>query len=213
MKKIAQKIADSLLQINAIKLQPANPFTWASGWNSPIYCDNRKVLSFPEVRREVVKAFVEVIGKEFQQPDLIAGVATGAIAHGVLVAEEMDLPFVYVRSAQKEHGLTNTIEGAFKAGQKVLVIEDLVSTGKSSLRAVEALREAGLEVAGMVAIFTYQFEQSRQNFRESGVELKTLSNYQHLIERAVESGYVKKEELETLKKWREDPENWQSKQS
>src|SRR6056297_3316182 len=209
MKKIAQKIADSLLQINAIKLQPANPFTWASGWNSPIYCDNRKVLSFPEVRREVVKAFVEVIGKEFQQPDLIAGVATGAIAHGVLVAEEMDLPFVYVRSAQKEHGLTNTIEGAFKAGQKVLVIEDLVSTGKSSLRAVEALREAGLEVAGMVAIFTYQFEQSRQNFRESGVELKTLSNYQHLIERAVESGYVKKEELETLKKWREDPENWQ----
>lgn len=199
------------MQINAIKLQPANPFTWASGWNSPIYCDNRKVLSFPEVRREVVKAFVEVIGKEFQRPDLIAGVATGAIAHGVLVAEEMDLPFVYVRSAPKEHGLANTIEGTFKAGQKVLVIEDLVSTGKSSLRAVEALREAGLEVAGMVAIFTYQFEQSRQNFRKSGVELKTLSNYQHLIERAVETGYVMKEELETLEKWREDPENWQSK--
>lgn len=212
MEKIAEKIADSLLQINAIKLQPANPFTWASGWNSPIYCDNRKVLSFPKVRREVIKAFVKVIGKEFQRPDLIAGVATGAIAHGVLVAEEMGLPFVYVRSAAKQHGLANTIEGAFDVGQKVLVIEDLVSTGKSSLKAVEALRDAGLEVAGMVAIFTYQFEQSNQNFKEYRVELRALSNYQYLIKRAVETGYVRKEELQTLERWREDPENWTGKQ-
>ena len=202
------KIAKSLLQIKAIKLQPANPFTWASGWNSPIYCDNRKTLSYPDIRNEIKDGFVKVIKEKYGTPDVIAGVATGAIAIGMLVAEAMNLPFIYVRPKPKEHGLGNMIEGEVPVGKKVLVIEDLISTGKSSLNAVEALRKANIEVLGMVAIFTYGFQISEQNFTEANVNLTTLSNYNELIKIALDSGYVKESDLETLKQWRVDPANW-----
>ena len=208
MENLEKKIAQSLLQIKAIKLQPANPFTWASGWKSPIYCDNRKTLSYPEVRNEIRDAFVKVITEQYGRPDAIAGVATGAIAIGVLVAEAMDLPFVYVRPKPKEHGLGNMIEGEIPAGKKVVVVEDLISTGKSSLKAVEALRNANIEVLGMVAIFTYGFQISMQNFNEAKVNLRTLSNYDILIKTALESEYVKASDVETLTNWRIDPENW-----
>lgn len=208
MKKIEQKIAQSLLQIKAIKLNPANFFTWASGWHSPIYCDNRKILSHPIVRREVYESFAEIIGELYPHAEIIAGVATGAIAHGVLAAERMGKPFIYVRSAPKAHGLSNQVEGEFHAGAKVVVIEDLVSTGGSSLAAVEALREAGCEVLGMVAIFTYGFPAAAENFAKAGVTLNTLSNYNAMIDLAVKQGYVKQDELETLKEWRMSPETW-----
>jgi len=208
MENIEKKIAQSLLQIKAIKLQPANHFTWASGWKSPIYCDNRKTLSFPEIRKEIKDAFVKVIEKEFGKPDYIAGVATGAIAIGVLVAEAMGLPFVYVRPKPKEHGLGNMIEGQIEAGKKVVVVEDLISTGKSSLIAVEALRNAEVDVLGMVAIFTYGFQLSKQNFEKAKVKINTLSNYDALISSALDSGYVKEPDLEQLRAWRKDPENW-----
>lgn len=208
MKKIEQKIAQSLLQIKAIKLNPANFFTWASGWHSPIYCDNRKILSHPTVRREVYESFSEVIGELYPHAEIIAGVATGAIAHGVLAAERMGKPFIYVRSAPKAHGLSNQVEGEFHPGAKVVVIEDLVSTGGSSLSAVEALRDAGCEVLGMVAIFTYGFPVAAENFAKAGVTLNTLSNYNIMIDLAVKQGYVKQEELETLKEWRMSPETW-----
>jgi len=198
----------NLLQINAIKLNPANPFTWASGWKSPIYCDNRKTLSYPEVRSIICEGFKRLIIEKYPNVDVIAGVATGAIAHGMLVADRMNLPFIYVRSAPKKHGLENLVEGDVKAGQRVVVIEDLISTGQSSLAAVDALRNAGCEVLGMAAIFTYEFNQAAENFKNSNVKLDTLANYTQLINFAVEQNFVKKEHLELLKSWRNNPENW-----
>jgi len=205
---IEKEIAKSLLQIKAIKLNPANPFTWASGWNSPIYCDNRKILSYPAVRKQVYEAFAQVIGEKYPDADIIAGVATGAIAHGVLAAEKMGKPFIYVRSAPKSHGLANQVEGEYTPGAKVVVIEDLVSTGGSSLNAVQALRDAGVDVLGMVAIFTYGFPKAEENFAQNNVTLDTLSNYNAMIELAIEQGYVQPEDLETLKEWRKNPDTW-----
>ncbi len=204
----ATRIAASLLQINAIKLSPANLFTWASGWRSPIYCDNRRVLSHPAVRAQVRDAFAELVRTKYPDAEVIAGVATGAIAHGVLVAEALGLPFIYVRSAPKGHGLENLIEGEYTAGQRVVVIEDLISTGGSSLAAVKALRDAGLGVLGMAAIFTYAFDTAARNFADAGVALDTLSDYPTLIALAEKQGYVKPEEVETLRKWRTDPANF-----
>jgi orotate phosphoribosyltransferase len=208
MENLDQKIAKSLLQIKAIKLQPASPFTWASGWKSPIYCDNRKTLSYPAIRKEIKDGFVKTIKEQYGTPDVIAGVATGAIAIGMLVAEAMDLPFVYVRPKPKEHGLGNMIEGEVPEGKNVVVIEDLISTGKSSLSAVKALRDANVNVLGMVGIFTYGFDLSAQNFKEAHVKLNTLSNYKVLINAALQSGYVKESDIETLSAWRENPEKW-----
>ena len=208
MENLGKKIAQSLLQIKAIKLQPANHFTWASGWKSPIYCDNRKTLSYPKIRNEIRDGFVKVIKEKYGNPDYIAGVATGAIAIGVLVAEALDLPFVYVRPKPKEHGLGNMIEGEIEAGKKVVVVEDLISTGKSSLKAVEALRNDDIEVLGMVAIFSYGFQISEQNFANAKVQLNTLSNYEILIKYALESNYIRESDVETLKNWRKNPENW-----
>jgi len=208
MENCAKKTAEYLLQIKAIKLQPSNPFTWASGWKSPIYCDNRKTLSFPEVRSFIRDSFAVMIRDLYPEAELIAGVATGAIAHGALAADKMDLPFIYVRSGAKEHGLGNQIEGYYEKGQKVVVIEDLISTGGSSLSAVKALREAGCEVLGMVAIFTYEFKKASDGFASENCRLDTLSNYTALIETAVKTGYIVKTEVETLKKWRTDPSVW-----
>lgn len=201
-------IANKLLQINAIKLNPANPFTWASGWKSPIYCDNRKTLSYPEVRNAICDGFVKAIKEKYPQVEVIAGVATGAIAHGMLVADRLNLPFIYVRSAPKSHGLANQIEGDYKPGQKVVVIEDLISTGMSNLAAVEALCDAECQVLGLLAIFSYQFDQASNSFTKAGVEFSTLSNYNALIETALEQGYVSSAELELLKTWRQNPEEW-----
>jgi orotate phosphoribosyltransferase len=198
----------SLLQINAIKLNPANPFTWASGWKSPIYCDNRKTLSYPEVRSLICEGFKKQIIEKYPDVEVIAGVATGAIAHGMLVADRLNLPFIYVRSTPKKHGLENLVEGDIKPGQKVVVIEDLISTGLSSLSAVEALRNIGCNVLGMMAIFTYGFNQAAENFKNSDVKIDTLANYSELIEIALQQSFVKKEHLELLKSWRNDPENW-----
>ena len=203
-----KKVAESLLQIKAIKLNPTNHFTWASGWYSPIYCDNRKILSYPAVRKEIYEGFVKIISEKYPDADIIAGVATGAIAHGVLVAEKMGKPFIYVRSSPKSHGLTNQVEGEYWPGAKVVVVEDLVSTGGSSLSAVEALREGGCDVLGMVAIFTYGFPTAEENFAGADVKLDTLSNYKTMIELAVNHGYVHEDELQTLKEWRRDPANW-----
>ena len=205
------KLASYLLQSKAIIIDPANPFTWASGWSSPIYCDNRKTLSYPEIRDFIKDSFVREITTSFGRPDLIAGVATGAIAHAALVAGEMGLPMVYVRSSQKSHGLTNLIEGDISVGKNVVVIEDLVSTGGSSLKAVAALQEAGLEVLGMAAIFTYGFPQAVDNFSSAGVELVTLGNYHDLIEQAVHTGYIGPEFMKTLEDWRRDPAAWNPK--
>ncbi len=201
-------LASYLLQSKAIIIDPANPFTWASGWHSPIYCDNRKTLSYPEIRSYIRDAFIAQIRKKFDKPDMIAGVATGAIAHAALVAESMGLPMLYVRSAKKSHGLGNQIEGDINMGKKVIVVEDLVSTGGSSLKAVSALKNAGLEVLGMTAIFTYGFPLATENFKKAGVILHTLGNYHDLIEEAVEIGYIQSEDMETLRKWREDPAGW-----
>ena len=208
MNDSVKQIAGSLLQIKAIKLNPTNHFTWASGWYSPIYCDNRKILSYPAVRKQVYEAFADLIAEKYPEAEVLAGVATGAIAHGVLVAEKMGKPFIYVRSAPKSHGLTNQVEGEVKPGSKVVVIEDLVSTGGSSLSAVDALKKAGCDVLGMVAIFTYGFPTAEQNFANAGVKLDTLSNYNTMIEMAIEQGYVHPDELETLKEWRRDPASW-----
>ena len=204
----SHKIAEYLLQIKAIKLQPENPFIWASGWKSPIYCDNRKTLSYPPVRTFIRQQLVETIKNEFGKPDVIAGVATGGIAQGVLVAQDMGLPFVYVRSEAKKHGLTNMIEGVIEKGQSVVVVEDLVSTGGSSLKAVEALREAGCVVKGMVAIFTYGFKTAEDNFESAKCTLRTLSDYPVLIEQAFKNNYISEKELESLKSWREAPDKW-----
>ncbi|MBN2863082.1 MAG: orotate phosphoribosyltransferase [Bacteroidales bacterium] len=208
MENSAKKIAEYLLQIKAIKLQPSNPFTWASGWKSPIYCDNRKTLSFPAVRSFIRNSFVSLIKDLYPDAELIAGVATGAIAHGALAADKMELPFIYVRSGAKEHGLGNQIEGYYEPGQKVVVIEDLVSTGGSSLNAVRALREAGCEVMGMVAIFTYEFSKASEGFAEEKCKLNTLCNYSVLVETAVRTGYISDSDVETLRKWRIDPSVW-----
>ncbi|MCD6067449.1 MAG: orotate phosphoribosyltransferase [Bacteroidetes bacterium] len=204
----SHKIAEYLLQIKAIKLQPENPFTWASGWKSPIYCDNRKTLSFPAVRTFIRQQFVDTINEAFGKPDVIAGVATGGIAQGALVAQDLGLPFVYVRSEAKKHGLTNMVEGVVEAGQSVVVIEDLISTGGSSLKAVEALREAGCMVKGMVAIFTYGFNTAEENFAAAKCQLETLSNYHVLIEEALRNNYITEKDLDSLKKWREAPDKW-----
>ena len=208
MDELSSHIDQSLLQIKAIKLNPANPFTWASGWHSPIYCDNRKILSYPEVRAEVSRSFAKIISEKYPDAEIIAGVATGAIAHGVLVAERMNKPFIYVRSSPKSHGLTNQVEGEYQKGSKVVVVEDLVSTGGSSLSAVEALRDAGCEVLGMVAIFTYGFPVAEENFAKAGVKLDTLSNYTDMITLATEQGYVHESELDTLRQWRQSPSTW-----
>ncbi len=204
----SRRLASYLLQSKAIIIDPANPFEWASGWKSPIYCDNRKTLSYPEIRNFIRDAFTDRIREKFDAPDMIAGVATGAIAHAALVADRMGLPLVYVRAEQKSHGLGNRIEGDTGTGKRVIVIEDLISTGGSSIRAVSALREAGLEVLGMVAIFTYGFPLAEENFRKEGIPLSTLGNYPELVRTAAGSGYIRQEDMETLKKWREDPAGW-----
>ena len=204
----ALKIAEFLLQIKAIKLQPNKPFTWASGWKSPIYCDNRVTLSYPKVRTFIRQQFVEGIMDTFGKPDVIAGVATGGIAQGALVAQEMGLPFVYIRSEAKKHGLTNMIEGVVEKGQSVVVIEDLISTGGSSLKAVDALREAGCDVKGMAAIFTYGFKTATDNFKKSKCKLITLSNYETLIKKALQTEYITDKDLKSLQEWRENPSEW-----
>lgn len=209
MKTVERLLAEKLLKISAIKLQPENPFVWASGWNSPIYTDNRRTLSYPEVRTFIKVELCRVIMENFGEVDAIAGVATGAIAQGALVAETLGLPYVYVRSAPKDHGLENLIEGNLKPGQKVVVIEDLISTGGSSLKVVEAIRNAGCEVIGMAAIFTYGFPVAARKFKSAQVELITLSNYNAMLETALETNYIKPEDLETLQEWRKDPASWQ----
>ena len=204
----AQQTAELLLQINAIKLETKNHFTWASGWKSPIYCDNRVILSFPAVRNYIKDEFVKQIEAKFGRPDVIAGVATGAIGIGILVAEAMGLPFVYVRPEAKKHGRQNQVEGFLQKGQTVIVVEDLISTGGSSLMAVEALRNEGANVKGMAAIFTYGFPISQEKIAAAKLDVYTLSNYENLIEKAVEKKYVSEEELETLKSWNSNPSEW-----
>jgi orotate phosphoribosyltransferase len=208
MKNYGFETAKMLLQSTAIKLNPAKPFIWASGIKSPIYCDNRKTLSYPDIRGYIKEQFKQLIRENFEKPELIAGVATGAIAQGALVANDMDLPFVYIRSTPKTHGLENLIEGVVKSGQRVVVVEDLVSTGGSSLKAVEALRKEGCEVLGMVAIFTYGFKKAEASFEKAGCNLYTLCNYDILLDHALETGYIQKNELDVLKNWKQDPENW-----
>jgi orotate phosphoribosyltransferase len=207
-KDTAEKTAELLLQINAIKLNPKNPFTWASGWKSPIYCDNRLILSFPLIRNYIREEFSKTIESKFGKPDVIAGVATGAIGIGILIAEYMGLPFVYVRPEPKKHGRLNQVEGFLQKGQNVVVVEDLISTGNSSLLAVEALREAGANVKGMVAIFTYGFENATENFKNAGLDLYTLSNYDNLLNLAVAKKYITEEEQETLQEWNRSPSTW-----
>ena len=207
-KDTAEKTAELLLQINAIKLNPRNPFTWASGWNSPIYCDNRITLSFPAVRNYIRDEFSKNIEKQFGKPDAIAGVATGAIGIGILVAESLGLPFVYVRPEHKKHGRLNQVEGYLQKGQNVIVVEDLISTGNSSLLAVEALKEAGANLKGMAAIFSYGFEIASENFKNANVDLYTLSNYENLLPLAVAKRYITEEEEIALQEWRKSPSTW-----
>jgi len=204
----AKKTAELLLQINAIKLNPKNPFTWASGWKSPIYCDNRITLSFPPIRNYIREEFSKNIEKKFGKPDVIAGVATGAIGIGMLVAEYMGLPFVYVRPEPKKHGRQNQVEGFLQKGQNVVVVEDLISTGGSSLQAVDALKAAGANVKGMVAIFTYGFDVSVENFKKANIDLHTLGDYDTLLQEATAKRYITEEEQETLKQWRQSPSTW-----
>ena len=208
METLEKLFAEKLLKVKAIKLQPANPFTWASGWKSPIYCDNRKTLSYPSLRNFVKIEISRLIAEKFGQVDAIAGVATGAIPQGALVADELNLPFVYVRSKPKNHGLENLIEGELRPGMKVVVIEDLISTGGSSLKAVEALRKNGCEVIGMVASFTYGFDVAKEAFKAANVELVTLTNYDAVIKVALETAYVAEEDIDVLQAWRKDPAGW-----
>ncbi|MXO05767.1 orotate phosphoribosyltransferase [Flavobacterium sp. HBTb2-11-1] len=207
-KDTAEKTAELLLQINAIKLNPENPFTWASGWKSPIYCDNRLILSFPSIRNYVRDEFAKNIEKQFGKPDVIAGVATGAIGVGILVAESLGLPFVYVRPEPKKHGRQNQVEGFLQKGQNVVVVEDLISTGKSSLLAVEALRNEGANVKGMAAVFTYGFGVAEENFKEANVDLFTLSNYENLLDLAVQKQYITEDQQSTLQEWSISPSTW-----
>ncbi|MBU2938470.1 orotate phosphoribosyltransferase [Lacinutrix sp. C3R15] len=207
-KDTAKKTAEVLLQINAIKLSPKEPFTWASGWKSPIYCDNRIILSFPPIRNYIRETMGKQIEQQYGKPDVIAGVATGAIGIGMLVAEYLGLPFVYVRPEAKAHGRKNQIEGFLESGQNVVVVEDLISTGKSSLNAVRALKEAHVNVKGMVAIFSYGFDIAAQNFKEENITLNTLSNYENLLEQALDTKYITEEQLATLKNWNANPSEW-----
>lgn len=208
MDKIKMDFASKLLDIKAIKLQPKDPFTWASGWKSPFYCDNRKTLSFPEVRSYVKLELVHAILAHFPEATAVAGVATGAIAQGALVADELNLPFCYVRSKPKDHGMGNLIEGQLPEGAKVVVVEDLISTGGSSLKAVEALRQAGFEVVGMVASYTYGFPVAEEAFSAAQVKLVTLTDYEHVVSKALETGYIAAEDVETLHRWRKDPAHY-----
>lgn len=207
-KDTAKKTAELLLQINAIKLTPENPFTWASGWKSPIYCDNRIILSYPTIRNYVRDEMAKQVENLYGKPDVIAGVATGAIGIGMLVAESLGLPFVYVRPEPKSHGRQNQIEGYLEPNQNVVVIEDLISTGKSSLNAVDALKESGANIKGMIAIFTYGFSVANENFEKKGIELHTLSDYDHLIKQASETNYIKEAQLNTLLAWKNNPAEW-----
>ena len=208
-KDTAKKTAELLLQIKAIKLSPNEPFTWASGWKSPIYCDNRVTLSYPPVRNFLKEKIAKLIEEKYGKPDVIAGVATGAIAIGVLVAQELGLPFVYVRPEPKKHGRKNQIEGFLESGQNVVVVEDLISTGKSCLNAIKALKEANATVKGMVAIFSYGFSIAEETFSEYNLDFSTLSNYENLLEQALESNYITQKELQTLGNWRLNPSEWE----
>lgn len=210
MEKVEEILAKKLLAISAIQLQLDNPFTWASGWSSPIYTDNRKTLSYPDVRSFIKIELSRAVAENFSEAQAVAGVATGAIAQGALVADELNLPYVYVRSTPKDHGLENLIEGNLKPGQKVVVVEDLISTGGSSLKAVEAIRNAGCEVIGMVALFTYGFPVSENAFKKAGVRLITLSNYNAMLKAALQINYIKPEDIDALKEWRRDPASWTS---
>lgn len=207
-KDTASKTAELLLQINAIKLNSKNPFTWASGWKSPIYCDNRVILSFPAIRNYIRDEFAKNIEKQFGKPDVIAGVATGAIGIGILVAQELGLPFVYVRPEPKKHGRMNQVEGFLQKGQNVVVVEDLISTGNSSLMAVEALRNEGANIKGMAAVFSYGFQVAQDNFSKANIDLYTLSNYDNLLELAVAKEYITENEQDLLKDWRKNPSEW-----
>lgn len=208
MNTLESIFAEKLLKVKAIKLQPSNPFTWASGWKSPFYCDNRKTLSYTDLRSFVKIELTRIILENFQDVDAIAGVATGAIAQGALVADALSLPFVYVRSKPKDHGLENLIEGELKPGMKVVVVEDLISTGGSSLKAVEAIRNNGCEVVGMVASYTYGFPVAEKAFSDANVKLITLTNYEAVVEQAVKTGYITEDDVEVLHEWRKDPAHW-----
>ena len=205
---IAKQVAKSLLQINAIILDPKKPFKWAAGWNSPIYCDNRKTLSYPEIRNYIRQGLVAVIKNHYKGANVIAGVATAGIPHGVLVAEELGLPFIYVRAKAKEHGKQNQIEGYFEKGQSVILVEDLISSGKSSLEAASVLKEVGMKVKGMVSIFTYGFDTASENFKNANCEYISLCDYNTLLPEAIKQKYIDKEDLTILKEWRENPSNW-----
>ena len=207
-KDTAKKTAELLLQIKAIKLQPNDPFTWASGWKSPIYCDNRTTLSFPKIRTYLRQELAKIVICKYGKPDVIAGVATGAIAIGALVAEELGVPFIYVRPEAKKHGRQNQVEGFLESGSNVVVIEDLISTGKSSLNAIKALKKENVTVKGMVAIFTYGFAIADENFKTDNIELTTLSDYNALLEQANDTNYISEKELKTLQSWRENPSEW-----
>jgi orotate phosphoribosyltransferase len=211
MSTLEQITAQKLLKIHAIKLQPANPFTWASGWKSPIYCDNRKTLSYPILRTFLKLELARIIAENYEDVTAIAGVATGAIAQGALVAEALNLPFVYIRATPKDHGLENLIEGDLKPGSKVVVVEDLISTGGSSLKAVEAIRNAGCHVLGMVAIFTYGFDVAANQFKENKVNLTTLCNYDAVLDEALKTNYIDESEIKTLQEWRKNPAQWTGK--
>ena len=208
MKTLEQALAKKLLKIKAIKLQPANPFTWASGWQSPIYCDNRKTLSYPSLRNFIKLELSRTIIENYENVDTIAGVATGAIAQGAMVADTLNLPFVYIRSAPKDHGLENLIEGDLKPSAKVVVIEDLISTGGSSLKAVEAVRNAGCHVVGLIAIFSYGFPVAIEKFKEAKVKFTALCNYDAVLDEALKTEYIDESEIKTLQEWRKDPANW-----
>lgn len=204
----ALKVAEFLLQVKAVKLQPNQPFTWASGWNSPIYCDNRVTLSYPNIRTFIRQSYSEAILQGFGKPDVIAGVATGGIPQGALVAQELGLPFIYVRSSAKEHGMGNQVEGHFEQGQKVVLVEDLISTGGSSIKAIEALKAAGLDVKGLIATFTYGFKVADENFKKSNCPNITLTNYDFLVEEALKKSYINESDLLSLREWKDQPENW-----
>lgn len=208
MKTLENIFAAKLLNVKAIKLQPTNPFTWASGWKSPFYCDNRKTLSYPDLRCFVKIELVRLIMENFPEAEAVAGVATGAIAQGALVADALNLPFVYVRSKPKDHGLENLIEGELKPGMKVVVVEDLISTGGSSLKAVEAIRKNGCEVVGMVASYTYGFDVAKKAFEDANVKLLTLTNYEAVVTEALSTGYIQPSDVELLHSWRKDPATW-----
>lgn len=210
MEKLEKIFAEKLLKIKAIKLQPNNPFTWASGWKSPFYCDNRKTLSYPDLRSFVKLESARLVLENFPEVDAVAGVATGAIPQGAMVADELNLPFVYVRSKPKDHGLENLIEGELRPGDKVVVLEDLISTGGSSLKAVEALRKNGAQVLGMVASFTYGFQKAVDAFKEAKVKLITLTNYEAVLDAALKTGYIEESDIEVLHTWRKDPANWKA---